>query len=62
VAARKRRARSYKAPGHPVRYSKTPATKGNGTPTLGEHTDALLREAGYDEVDIARVKREGTAQ
>jgi crotonobetainyl-CoA:carnitine CoA-transferase CaiB-like acyl-CoA transferase len=53
---------SYKAPGHPVRFSKTPAVKGKGTPVLGQHTEALLREAGYREEEIARMRAEGVVR
>ena len=53
---------AYKAPGHPIRFSKTPATKGKGTPTLGQDTDALLVEAGYDQAQIARIRSEGIAR
>lgn len=50
---------SYKAPGHPVRYSKTPAQRGAGTPALGEHSDALLAEAGCDPAQIAQLRCDG---
>ena len=50
---------SYKAPGHPVRFSKTPARRGLGTPALGQHSDALLAEAGCDAERIAQLRRDG---
>jgi crotonobetainyl-CoA:carnitine CoA-transferase CaiB-like acyl-CoA transferase len=30
-------------------------------PTLGEHTDAILEEAGLDRDAIARLRKEGAA-
>jgi crotonobetainyl-CoA:carnitine CoA-transferase CaiB-like acyl-CoA transferase len=30
-------------------------------PKLGEHTDVILAEAGYDAVAIAALRREGAA-
>ena len=53
---------SYKAPGHPIRFSKTPAVKGKGTPVLGQDSDALLREAGYGEAEIAKMRGEGVVR
>ena len=49
---------SYKAPGHPIRFSKTPAARGRGTPVLGQDSDPLLAEAGYDQAQIAQLRRE----
>jgi crotonobetainyl-CoA:carnitine CoA-transferase CaiB-like acyl-CoA transferase len=49
----------YKSPGHPIRFSKTPAAATTGTPTLGEHSEALLVEAGFDAAAIAELKKNG---
>ena len=37
-----------KAPGFPIRFSKTPSTVERGAPLVGEHSRELLREAGLD--------------
>ena len=50
---------SYRAPGHPIRYSKTPAAAGRGTPTLGENSDDLLQELGYTGDQIAALRGAG---
>ncbi|HEY0821003.1 MAG TPA: CaiB/BaiF CoA-transferase family protein [Rhizobacter sp.] len=47
---------SYKASGHPIRFSRTPVNPGRGAPSLGEHTEALLAEAGYPAQDVDRLK------
>jgi len=47
------------APGiaSPIRLSETPAVYGRHPPTLGEHTDAVLREVlNYDEQEITRLR------
>jgi crotonobetainyl-CoA:carnitine CoA-transferase CaiB-like acyl-CoA transferase len=49
---------AYRAPGHPIRFSRTPATKSTGTPTLGQHSQALLRELGYTDAEIATLQQE----
>jgi crotonobetainyl-CoA:carnitine CoA-transferase CaiB-like acyl-CoA transferase len=53
---------SYKAPGHPIRYSKTPVEPGAGAPDLGEHSAAVLAEMGYDETQIAQLKAAGVVR
>ncbi len=50
---------AYKAPGHPIRYSKTPVQAGKGAPTKGEDSEALLAELGYAADEIARLKEAG---
>jgi formyl-CoA transferase/CoA:oxalate CoA-transferase len=40
----------------PVRFSRTPGTRRTPAPALGEHTDAVLAEAGFDAGEIARLR------
>jgi crotonobetainyl-CoA:carnitine CoA-transferase CaiB-like acyl-CoA transferase len=40
----------------PVRFSHTPGTLRTAAPALGEHTDAVLAEAGLDPAEIARLR------
>jgi crotonobetainyl-CoA:carnitine CoA-transferase CaiB-like acyl-CoA transferase len=47
---------SYKASGNPIRFSKTPVMPGNGSPILGQHTDAVLKGCGYDDAQIATLR------
>jgi crotonobetainyl-CoA:carnitine CoA-transferase CaiB-like acyl-CoA transferase len=44
----------------PVRFERTPANLRGLPPRLGEQTDAILREAGYAEEDIAAFRAAGT--
>jgi formyl-CoA transferase len=53
---------TYKAPGHPIRYSKTPVAAGKGTPTLGENSDDLLLELGYTGDQIAALRSTGVVR
>lgn len=46
-------------PRHPAQFSSTPATLGESAPTLGQHTDELLAELGFDDVAIAALRTAG---
>ena len=42
-----------------VRLSETPGEIASRPPTLGEHTDHVLAELGYDAADIAALRTVG---
>ena len=44
----------YVAP--PMRFSETPPSVRMGAPSLGQHTDEILREAGFDDAAIATLR------
>ncbi len=46
-------------PGVVPRLSATPGDFDGGGPALGEHTDAVLRELGFDDAELADLKRSG---
>jgi crotonobetainyl-CoA:carnitine CoA-transferase CaiB-like acyl-CoA transferase len=48
-----------KTPGFPIKFSKTPSTVERGAPVTGQHTEEVLREAGYDDAAIASLVAEG---
>lgn len=48
-----------KTPGFPIRFSKTPSTVARGAPLTGEHSQEVLREAGYDDDAIAALLASG---
>jgi crotonobetainyl-CoA:carnitine CoA-transferase CaiB-like acyl-CoA transferase len=50
---------AYKTPGHPIRFSKTPARPTTGTPTLGEHSDAVLARIGLTSDQISQLRAAG---
>jgi len=43
--------------GSPIKMSETPPDVGRRAPMLGEHTDQVLREAGYTDAHIAALRR-----
>ncbi|WP_041681549.1 MULTISPECIES: CaiB/BaiF CoA transferase family protein [Cupriavidus] len=45
--------------GLPIRFGQAPRTARRTAPLLGEHTKAILHEAGYDPEDIARLTQAG---
>jgi alpha-methylacyl-CoA racemase len=45
--------------GVPVKLSRTPGAPAGPGPALGEHTEAVLAGLGYDEMEIAALKKSG---
>jgi crotonobetainyl-CoA:carnitine CoA-transferase CaiB-like acyl-CoA transferase len=45
--------------GQPLRFSETQAEDAGPPPTLGQHTDDILHEAGYADAEIADLRRRG---
>ena len=43
----------------PVTLERTPATITSSAPGWGEHTNEMLREAGYADAEIARLRADG---
>ena len=42
-----------------MKLSRTPASLKTATPDIGQHTDEVLKEAGYSEQDIAGLRAQG---
>jgi crotonobetainyl-CoA:carnitine CoA-transferase CaiB-like acyl-CoA transferase len=51
-----------RALGVPVRLAATPGAPASPPPALGEHTDAILAEAGVPAPEIARLRRTGVVR
>ena len=49
----------FKVSGVPVKLSGTPGHPRSAPPALGEHTDRVLEELGYDDAARARLRAEG---
>jgi CoA:oxalate CoA-transferase len=43
-------------PGSPLLFAQTPTQDVGPAPTLGQHTDAVLRGAGYDDAALADLR------
>lgn len=50
---------SVRLVGSPIRMSQSPAARVEPAPGLGEHTDSILRHAGYRDDEISRLRAEG---
>jgi len=48
-----------KTPGFPIKFSKTPSVVDRGAPVTGQHTEEVLKEAGYDDAAIASLVAAG---
>jgi crotonobetainyl-CoA:carnitine CoA-transferase CaiB-like acyl-CoA transferase len=42
---------------HPVRYANTPASLRRHPPRLGQHSDEVLQEAGFDPIDLRKWRK-----
>lgn len=51
---------TIRMPGLPVKLSATPGSIRLAPPSLGQHTDEVLRELGYDNAGIATLRETGT--
>jgi crotonobetainyl-CoA:carnitine CoA-transferase CaiB-like acyl-CoA transferase len=47
---------SIRTLGSPIKMSATPLVVGRRAPLLGEHTEEVLREAGFADREIAEIK------
>lgn len=50
---------TYRGTGFPVKASTTPAGPELAPPTLGQHTDEVLDQLGYDSAAVADLRRDG---
>jgi crotonobetainyl-CoA:carnitine CoA-transferase CaiB-like acyl-CoA transferase len=47
---------SYRGLGKPIEFSATPGPVQFGAPTFGQHTDEVLKQCGYSDEDIRRLR------
>ncbi|HXI87998.1 MAG TPA: CaiB/BaiF CoA-transferase family protein, partial [Parvularculaceae bacterium] len=59
IAPRRPDAPAVRCVPHPVKYSKTPARTDGAPPTLGQDTDDILSEFGFDVDEIAALRTKG---
>jgi crotonobetainyl-CoA:carnitine CoA-transferase CaiB-like acyl-CoA transferase len=52
---------SVKMTGFPMKFSAAPCTVRSPAPELGAHTDSVLRDLGYSDTDITRLRTAGDA-
>lgn len=45
--------------GVPIKLSDTPGAVGTAPPVLGQHTDAVLRELGFDDGEVVEMRKNG---
>lgn len=50
---------TFKSPANPVQFSDLETDRTEAPPRLGEHTDEVLAELGYDEEDVERFHEDG---
>jgi len=50
---------SYRQPIHPIQFEQTPANIRRHAPMLGEHTDEVLQELGFEPSEIASLRARG---
>jgi crotonobetainyl-CoA:carnitine CoA-transferase CaiB-like acyl-CoA transferase len=50
------RAGRFRTIATPIHFEKTPGARRTGAPALGEHTDAVLREAGLSADELTRLR------